>query len=234
MSERAGLRPTTRPTAKRRAPGLTVCRLSVPLPRGPWVQAFTTRHPEVLLEVVERLDLGRARVMMGVRVRSVTPGDWAREIRSLPGVVTVEELGPRGSLSQLRVVHRTSAFLPVFRTLQLQQRFPFSIQAGVATWVIMGSSAKVRRLLSLVRRLSPGLSVVSVTHNAAPGRGPLTTRQAAVFRHAMSRGYFEVPRGVSLTELAREIGRAKSSLSETLAVIERKLLVGAHESGLGP
>jgi len=214
---------------RRRSPGLTVCRLSVPLPRGPWVRTFTTRHPEVVLEVLERLDLGRAHVMMGVRVRSIAPGDWAGEIRGFPGVLAVEELGPRGAASELRVVHRTSAFLPVFRRLRLQQRFPFSIQAGVATWVVIGTSAKVRRLLAMVRRRSPGLSVVSVAHNEAPGRGPLTPRQTAVFHRAMSRGYFEVPRQITLTELAGEMGLAKSSLSETLAVIERKLLVGARE-----
>jgi len=171
--------------------------------------------------------------MMGLRVRSTRPGAWAEEIRGLAGVLAVEELGPRGTAARLRVVHRTSAFLPVFRALRLQQQFPFSIQAGVATWVVIGPSGKVRRLLSLLRRHSPGLSVVSVTHNAAPARGPLTPRQAEIFRRAMTRGYFEVPRGVSLTELAQEMGLAKSSLSETLAVIERKLLVGAGEIHLG-
>ena len=218
-----------KPVPRDRAPSLTVCRLSVPLPRGPWVQTFTSRHPEAVLEVLERLDLGRAHVMMGVRVRSTAPGDWAKEIRNLPGVLAVEELGPRGAASQLRVVHRTSVFLPVFRTLRLQQRFPFSIQAGVATWVVIGPTGKVRRLLAMLRRRSPGLTVVSVTHVEAPGPGPLTPRQTAVFQRAMNRGYFEVPRRVSLTDLAREMGLAKSSLSETLAVIERKLLVGAHE-----
>ena len=212
-----------------RSPPLVVCRLSVPLPPGPWVQRFTSRHPEVTLEVLDHLDLGRAHVLMGVQVRSDSPGAWAEEIRGLPGVVAVEELGPRGSATHLRVVHRTSAFLPVFRMLQLQQRFPFTIQNGVASWVVIGAEGKIRRLLALLRRRSPGLGVVSVSHQEAPGRGPLTVRQTEIFRRAMARGYFEVPRRVTLSELAGEMQMAISSLSEALAVIERKLLVRAQE-----
>jgi DNA binding protein with HTH domain len=166
---------------------------------------------------------------MGVQVRSDSPGAWAEEIRGLPGVVAVEELGPRGSATHLRVVHRTSAFLPVFRMLQLQQRFPFTIQNGVASWVVIGAEGKIRRLLALLRRRSPGLGVVSVSHQEAPGRGPLTVRQTEIFRRAMARGYFEVPRRVTLSELAGEMQMAISSLSEALAVIERKLLVRAQE-----
>lgn len=181
------------------------------------------------MEVEDRLDLGRAHVLMGIHVRSTAPGAWAEEIRRLPGVVAVEELGPLGFATHLRVIHHTSAFLPVFRVLRLQQRFPFSIQGGVATWVVIGTGDKIRRLLSLVRRRSPGMNVVSVQHREARGRGPLTVRQGEIFRRAMARGYFEVPRRITLSELAREMRMATSSLSEALAVVERKLLVGARD-----
>jgi predicted DNA binding protein len=40
----------------------------------------------------------------------------------------------------------------------------------------------------------------------------------------MAAGYFDVPRRLSLTELASQLGMAVSSLSEILAVAEKKLL----------
>ena len=40
----------------------------------------------------------------------------------------------------------------------------------------------------------------------------------------MAAGYFEVPRKVTLTTLAKNLGMAASSLSEGLAIVEKKLL----------
>ncbi len=40
----------------------------------------------------------------------------------------------------------------------------------------------------------------------------------------MAEGYFEVPRRISLTKLAPKIGVSMSTLSVTLAVIEKKIL----------
>jgi predicted DNA binding protein len=46
----------------------------------------------------------------------------------------------------------------------------------------------------------------------------------------MAAGYFAVPRRITLTGLANKLGKSKSSLSEMLANIEKKLL----ESALNP
>jgi len=40
----------------------------------------------------------------------------------------------------------------------------------------------------------------------------------------MAAGYFAVPRGITLTALARRLHRSKSSISESLALIEKQLL----------
>ncbi len=94
----------------------------------------------------------------------------------------------------------------------------------MATWVVVGPEIKVRRLLDAMRSKVPDLTVESVRHDSAQGREILTPRQEELFRRAMAEGYFEVPRRVTLTELAARLGMAVSSLSEALAIIEKKLL----------
>ena len=46
----------------------------------------------------------------------------------------------------------------------------------------------------------------------------------------MAAGYFAVPRGITLTDLARRLDRSKSAVSEAIAIIERKLLESAMRS----
>ena len=216
-------RPRVSSSARRPSP-LLACRIRVPLPDGPWIQRFSRAHPDVHIEVLNRLDLGRDRTLTEVRLRSPEATPWEEEIRTLPGVLHVDPLGPPGPVTLLRVVHRTSAFVPIFRRYQLMRRFPFPVEAGVATWVVVGPEIKVRRLLDAMRSKAPDLTVESVRHDSAQGREILTPRQEELFRRAMAEGYFEVPRRVTLTALAARLGMAVSSLSEALAIIEKKLL----------
>lgn len=203
----------------------TICRLRVPLPDSAWIATFSREHPELLIEVLSRLDLGGQRSLTEVRLHGEEPGPWAEEMRRLPRVERVEQLESGPSAVHLRLVHHTSEFVPIFRTLRLLRRFPFSIQAGEATWVVVASPEKVRTLLGRLKDRAPGASLESVRRTEAGAiPGGLTPRQADLLRRALAAGYFEVPRAITLTDLAKNLGMAASSLSEALATVEKKLI----------
>lgn len=147
------------------------------------------------------------------------------EMRRLPQVDEVEQLESGPDFVHLRVVHRTSPFVPIFRELRLMRRFPFSIEAGEASWVVVAPASKARVLLDRIREQVPGAAVEAVRHSDPRTRsGPLTPRQADLLRRAVAAGYFEVPRLITLTDLAKRLDLAPSSLSEALAIVEKKLL----------
>ncbi|MCI4327047.1 MAG: helix-turn-helix domain-containing protein [Thermoplasmata archaeon] len=50
----------------------------------------------------------------------------------------------------------------------------------------------------------------------------------------MAAGYFAVPRGITLTDLAARLDRSKSAVSESIAIIERKLLESPRRSTTFP
>ena len=126
--------------------------------------------------------------------------------------------------------------MELFRKLRVLRRFPFWVVGGTATWVVTGSDTKLRRFLKgLSGRVVPQVRVEAI-HGAIADFEPLllTPREGELFRRAIRDGYFEVPRHVSLTELARRVHLAKSTLSRTLAVAERKLLTRVEEAGPSP
>lgn len=215
-------------------PGGTVdvCRLRVALPETAWIARFSCEHPDITIEVLSRLDIDPQRSLTEIRLRTVLPGPWEDELLALPQVEAVERLEGAPSATHFRVVHRTSEFIPIFRELQLMRRFPFAIQDGEATWVVVATATKVRRLLRQLQKQGVTTRLESV-HPAAPGAAPgdLTARQAELLQRAMAAGYFEVPRKITLTELAKQLGLAPSSLSEALAIVEKKLLERWPPSG---
>lgn len=204
---------------------VNICRLRVPLPDSAWIARFSQLHPDVRIQVLSRLDIDRRRSLTEVQLRTAEAGAWAEEIGALPQVEEVEALESEPDRIHLRVIHRTSEFVPIFRELHLMRRFPFEIRAGEASWVVVAPESKIRLLLRRLEAQAPGATLESVRHTD-PGRtsGPLTPRQADLLRRAMAAGYFEVPRKITLTGLARHLEMAPSSLSEALAIVEKKLL----------
>ena len=65
---------------------------------------------------------------------------------------------------------------------------------------------------------------VEHVYNAFDPEAMLTDRQRRVLRSAVERGYYDTPRPCTLTDLAREIDVAKSTLSEVLHRAEGTVL----------
>lgn len=205
--------------------GIVSCRLRVTLPRGMWMQRFTTAHPALQLEVFDRLEVDRQLVLFELRIPSEGGKDWAAELRRLPHVWGVELMDGTAHSGTYRVLYAGRTFLPVVKKFRILRQFPFPIRNGVATWTLVGSETKIRKLLAGL-----GASGISLRLDVIR-RGPLrptarelTPRQREILRRALLDGYFEVPRRTSLTKLASRIGVATATLSIALAVIEKRIV----------
>jgi predicted DNA binding protein len=212
-----------------------VCRLRIRLPPSAWAASFSRDNPDVAVVILSRHDLDRRRSLTEVRLHVPGPGPWMEEVRALPLVEDVELLSREPTSFQFRVVHRTSVIVPIFRELQLERRFPFTIRGGEASWVVVAPEGKLRTLIVRLRERAPAVTLESVRHSALHQPvGPLTPRQSDLLHRAIAAGYFEIPRKVTLTELARILDLAPSTLSEGLAVVEKKLVEQWPESRRDP
>jgi predicted DNA binding protein len=173
------------------------------------------------------MELGDGLTMLEVHIQSPQGGSCAEEVRALPGVEALEVIDATEGSEVLRVSFRGKTFLPLIKQLKLLRHFPFPIQDGVATWTVVGPEGKVRELLKKLETEAAGVKVEAVHHGPLPRGSPLLTpRQQEILHRAMIEGYFDVPRRISLTELAQRMGVAISTLSVTLAVIEKKIVEG--------
>ena len=179
----------------------------------------------VRFEVMDRLEISPSRVLFDLQVPSRSGLEWGVELRSLPEVESVELIDANAQREVYRVVFTGRTFVPLVKRLKVLRRFPFPVQAGSATWVVVGAEARVRGLISDLRRSHISFQVDSVRRGlSTDARVLLTPRQRDVLYAAVAEGYFEVPRRISLTELSVRLGVATSTLSVALAVIEKKIV----------
>lgn len=226
------MRGPRRPAALAEREGsLFVATLRLSIPADVWTGPFSRRHPTIRCEALNRTDLTGDIAISDYWIGGQPPGVWASEIASYPDVVRVESLAEVADGCLYRVTYRNPPVVYAHRRLELPIQFPVRMQNGILTWEVIGRRSDLEEVLRFARSRSDEVSIVSIRRRPLRSHLPLLTEgQQRLLSHAMAAGYFAVPRGITLTELARGLGRSKSSISEALAVIERKLL----ESALRP
>jgi hypothetical protein len=205
-----------------------VCKLRCTLPRPFWHYEMSKRHPDTAVEVLGYSIL-EGEMLVDLRVQTNDLPAWADELSSFADIHNVKILGRPGTGSTLRVTYKAFDIQATIQSLHLIVRTPFSVKNGIAELVMAGPEESIRRFIATYPDLQAQVDAVYSSERG--GSAVLTTRQSEVFHRAMAAGYFEVPRRVTLTELAERIGVAVSSLSEMLAVVEKKLLQEVQTSG---
>jgi len=202
-----------------------VATLEIRLAQDHWLGRFSAAHPEVTLEARHRAGLGRGTSVLDYWIQGVPFGRWTREIAASKDVRRVEPLAESGDGGIYRVVQRTNPIVPVYRRLALPVQFPLRIQAGKIRWELSAKRSSFEKVLEFLRGRKLDFKITSIRQGFSEGgSAELTPMQRTLLQEALSSGYFAVPRRVTLTELAERLGRSKSSVSESLAIIERKLI----------
>lgn len=216
------LRGTSDPESPAR---LFLATIRVRMPKGIWNSTFSTAHPTIRIEVLNRSDASTTRAVSDYWIEGAPPGVWAREIAAYPDVVKVDSLAEVGEGCLYRITYRNPPVVGLYRRLGLPLPLPFRMQAGYIDWEVVARYSDFQRIMAFARRVDPQLSVVSLRRRPLRTHLPLLTDpQADLLRDAMAAGYFAVPRGITLTELARKLHRSKSGISEMIALIEQKLM----------
>ena len=138
------------------------------------------------------------------------------------------ELG-RGTL--YRVTMQSPPIVGLYRRLGLPLPLPIRMQAGYVRWEVVARAKEFDQVFEFARNFGLDPQIVSIRRRPLQDHLPLLTpKQQTLLHEAMDAGYFAVPRGITLTALARKLNRSKSGLSESIALIEKRLL----ESAVGP
>lgn len=110
---------------------------------------------------------------------------------------------------------------------------PFGSKGDPPTWkLLVRRSEDLRDVLHRLERA--GRKPVIKEISDVSQREELTDRQKAILSIAVSMGYFDFPRQVSLTALSKAVGVKPSTLSEILRNAERKVLESQINGGGGP
>jgi predicted DNA binding protein len=139
-------------------------------------------------------------------------------------VVEAENLEPARDLGRYLVRSRHALAFALATEYGIVVWFPATITKGVLEIELVVRRSQVGGLVRALAKAGAEPRLVSLRQDSLR-TVPLilTPTQRDLFRHALGLGYYEVPRRITLTALARKVSRSKSSVSRTLATVDRKL-----------
>ena len=97
---------------------------------------------------------------------------------------------------------------------------------GWADWTIQCSTSQVKQLIAQIKTDEIPMRLKSTRSNTEK---LLTTRQSQIFELAKRKGYWNIPREISITQLAELAGSSKSTISVMLHAIESKIIDTFYE-----
>lgn len=211
---------------------IAVVTLGIPITSGyGCLYQLSVAYPLVKIEVMYYLISGREALS---RCRFTGPLDLEEIVTFLqdsPDVRHVEVVSKPATPTQVQIQWETprSSVAKIANELHILPNFPLEIQDGVLTLVVVAPAERIRQLYRNLLRIGYlRTRILSMRHKR--GIGPeslLTERQNEMFRSAMRAGYWDVPRRITMAQLAKDMGISKSAVAEMLATIEMKVL---HEA----
>jgi hypothetical protein len=105
----------------------------------------------------------------------------------------------------------------------LPLELPITIRDGEVTVELTASRDRLSAFTAQLEAFGMSFDVEYV-REMVNSASLLTDRQRELLDVAVEEGYYDTPRGCSLTELAEEAGVAKSTASETLHRVEEKIV----------
>jgi predicted DNA binding protein len=213
------------PTPGPREDHVAVVRIRFEIEQGLPLIPFTRRHPELQIRVTAIQPLPRHLHICEFEVIGREPKDYTAELLALPNVISGVRLEGVGNVTRYQfVIDVPLDYLTVVSEAGVLIRYPRLIQNGVHTVEVAARTSQIRAVLQDLRRVCRNVQVLRfgrATMRSCPSS--LTPRQYALLHHALAAGYFDVPRRITLTTLARGLKRSKSAVSRALALIEKQL-----------
>jgi len=109
--------------------------------------------------------------------------------------------------------------------------FPVKVEDGYAYWNLISTRESIDELLSLFEELGLNFELLRIGNSDVDldnEKYTLSLEEMHILEEAINRGFFDIPRKISLEELGNILDKSKSTLSVQLRkIIKKKVLVNS-------
>lgn len=208
----------------------------LPASPGMWCSHLQQEHPDLQVRILGIFPAADGDIIETIEVRGAGADRAIETIRFSESARSFDIIYQAADHCTLRVKTSACEGCRVAATLRVSPTFPLRLDREGCHWRILATSGIGRAISERLSERYPGRVSLESKRNLRE-KTVLTARQRDILAAAIREGYYARPRRVTLSGLASRLGVRKSTLSQSLATIEAKILPNHHEpavrGGLG-
>jgi len=197
-------------------------RLKLTVPDDIWLGELTRQYPETRFRVLSALPDEQTGTALAEIAGDSVPA-VLDQMRATEEVTELDVLNDGEGYALVQFETTVPLLLLAARDSGVPLDLPFGIEDGTAVWELTVSSDRLSELGEQLDTFGISFGIESLRYEISE-EPLLTDPQRDLVETALELGYYDTPRTCSLTELADEIGQAKSTVSETLHRAEGKII----------
>lgn len=208
----------------------SLARVKIKFPDQLWISEVFREFPDLKMEIAHFLpyDLERSIGNSIVELMHYQIQDIVEVIRNHPSVFEFSILEQEENKIKINVKTKDPFLLYAIIKCGVLVDFPVRVEEGYAFWRLISSRKRIDQLLSIFEQKQVNFELLRIgisPYKIEDDSNKLSFDELNILDKAVSLGFFEIPRKISLEELANQLGKSKSALSVMLRkIIKKKVL----------
>lgn len=196
-------------------------KLDVEVPEEVWIGDLSRQYPETTFRILAALPGDNGGV--GLTEIEGQSGTIIEEMRDYDDIRDVQVLTEMDDHTLVQFETTLPLLLLPARDAHAPLKTPFELSDGSVAWVVTAPSETLSDLYSQLDYFDISYSIEYV-HYGIEHKQLLTDVQQNLIEQAVDMGYYETPRQCSLTDVAEQTGRSKSTASGILHRAESRII----------
>ncbi len=208
----------------------SLARIKIKFPEQIWISEIFKNYPDIKMEISHFLpyDLERSIGNSLIEIKHYNIDSILDEINNHSSVFELSVLEMEENKAVFNVKTKDPYLLYAIIKCGVLVDFPVRVEEGFAYWRLISSRDRIDQLLTIFEQKNIKFKLLRIgisPYNIEDDKNKLTYNESNILDKAISLGFFEIPRKISLEELANKMGKSKSALSVMLRkIIKKKVL----------
>jgi len=208
----------------------SLARVKVKFPDEIWISDVFRKFPNVKMEIEYFLpyDLEESIGNSIIEVQDFNIEKLIELVATHPSVHGFTLLEKEQNKIRFNVKTKDPYLLYALIKCGVLVKFPVNVREGYAYWRLVSSRESIDKLLTIFEQKDINFELLRIGNSPYildEDKERLSIEESQVLDEAIRKGFFEIPRLISLEELAHHLGRSKSALSVMLRKIIKKKVV---------
>ncbi len=208
----------------------SLARIKIKFPEQIWISEIFKNYPDIKMEISHFLpyDLEKSIGNSLIEILHYDIDSIIEEISHHPSVFELSVIEKQENKVKFTVKTKDPYLLYAIIKCGVLVNFPVRVEDGYAYWRLISSRDRIDQLLTLFEKKNINFDLLRIgvsPYTIEDDKSKLSFDESNILDKAISLGFFEIPRKISLEELANEMGKSKSALSVMLRkIIKKKVL----------